>query len=60
MSPLTAAALVSSAIAMLASSWRRERLVQAGAALAAILSIATLASHALVGADNIGVEMPWM
>ena len=54
MSPLTAMALVSSGVAVLASSWRRERLVQATAAIAAITSIATLAGHALVGADNLG------
>jgi signal transduction histidine kinase len=53
MSPLTAIALVSAGAAVLASSWLRERLVRAAAALAAILSLVALASHALVGADNL-------
>jgi signal transduction histidine kinase len=53
MSPLTATALVSAAAAVLASSRLRERLVRAAAAFAAILSLAALGSHALVGADNL-------
>lgn len=57
MSPLTAMALVSSGVAVLASSWRRERLVQATTAIAAITSIATLAGHALVGADNLSAAV---
>jgi hypothetical protein len=53
MSPLTATALASVAAAVLASSWLRERLMRAAAAFAAILSLAALASHPLVGADNL-------
>ena len=51
MSPLTATALASSAVSVLASSWLREKLVRGAAAFAAILALAALASHALAGTD---------
>lgn len=57
MSPLTALGLASTAFAVLASSWRRERFVQATAAVAAIISILTLACHALVGTDIISLAV---
>jgi len=57
MSPLTAAGLLLLAIAAIALSYRRDRLVIAGSALAGAVGLAALTSHIAAGADRI---TPWL